>query len=359
MIPEELIKALSDATGIPSGHLQIRPLTHGGLINRSFKMTGPGEGRSWILQNINCSVFRETQHLNSNYLILYEFSIQYPGRIRIPAPLLFSEGQTLFHDFTGEVWRAMEWIEHSFTIEKVQTVEEARDVAVNFALFTRALSKDFPTNQLRPTLPRFHDLSFRSRQFEESVHNAPTERLSAAGYLVEELEKRNSYIRLFERFKNNPDDFPMRVMHHDAKISNILFDEKTGKAWGPIDLDTVMPGFYFSDLGDMIRSLAGSIDENASDLTAMQIREQVYEELVNSYSSIMENEWTAEEKKYKHAAGLLLVFMQTLRFLADYLNGNIYYQVTYMEQNLDRAKNQFRLLQCLEAHLEKKYQFRI
>ncbi len=253
----------------------------------------------------------------------------------------------------------MEWIDGSCTIEKVEILEQARGVAETFASFTKALSKDFNAAQLKPTLPRFHDLPFRYQQFEEALALASSERIFTAGSLVNEMKNRVSYCRLFEYFQLHPAVFPLRVMHHDAKISNILFEENTGKAWGPIDLDTVMPGYFFSDLGDMIRSLTGTSDENVIDISTIRIREDVYEELVKTYSEIMKDVWTSEEKKYKHASGLLLIYMQTLRFLADHLNGDIYYLVKYPGQNMDRAKNQFRLLECLEDHLAKKYQFSI
>ena len=359
MIPDEVIKALSAATGISSEKLIIKPLVHGGLINRSFKMNSFSDERSWLLQNINHSIFTDPENLNTNYLALYRFSIQKPGKVRIPVPIFFSEGQCLFIDTNGEVWRAMEWIAGSCTIEKVHHIEQARDVAQTFALFTHSLSKDFSSDLLKPTLPHFHDLSYRYQQFEEAFSNASGERLSSALSLIEEMKKRSAYCRLFEYFKTHPTGFPYRVMHHDAKISNILFEEKTGKVWGPIDLDTVMPGLYFSDLGDMIRSLVGSIDENSSDLPAMQIKEDIYEELVNSYSKIMENDWTTEEKKYKHASGLMLVYMQTLRFLADHLKGDVYYQVSYPGQNLNRSMNQLILLQRLEDFLFEKYHFKV
>ncbi len=359
MLPDELLNALSIATASPKDELLIKALVHGGLINRSYKMTSEKNGRSWILQKINLSIFKEPENLEANYLALYNFSIALQRNIRIASPLLFSDGRYLFIDQNSEVWRAMEWIEGSFTLEKVENMDQAREVAETFASFTCALSKGFIATQLKSTLPFFHDLMYRYMQFEEALSQAPMERINTAGTLAEEMKKRFSYCRLFEHFQNNPTDFPQRVMHHDAKISNILFEEKTGKVWGPIDLDTVMPGYFFSDLGDMVRSLAGTIDENSSNHSDMQIKSEVYDQLVNSYSEIMENEWTREEQKYKHACGLLLIYMQGLRFLADHLNGDIYYQVNYAGQNLDRTKNQFRLLQCLEDYLDKKIHFSI
>ena len=359
MVPDEVLTALSVATVFQKDQLNIAPLAKGGLINHSFKMTEGSNGRSWLLQKINTGIFKEPMDLSANYQALYEFSKQWPGRIRIPLPVFFEKDQLLFFDNNRNAWRAMEWIQGSYTIEKVESKEQAAEVARTFALFTLALSKDFKAEKLMPALPHFHDLSLRYQQFEEALTNSTAERLQQAGSLPSEMISRKTYCRLFERFKNEPANFPLRVMHHDAKIANILFEGSTGKVWGPIDLDTVMPGYFFSDLGDMIRSLAGSLDENASEISSMRIREDIYEELAGNYSSVMEIEWTSEEKKFTHASGLILVYMQTLRFLADHLNGDIYYKINYTGQNLDRAKNQFRLLTCLEEYLREKYAFSV
>lgn len=147
-------------------------------------------------------------------------------------------------------------------------------------------------------------------------------------------------------------------MHHDAKISNILFDS-SGKVICPVDLDTSMPGYFFSDLGDMIRSMVASQDEKDKELDKLYVRKEFYEAILDGYLSILENQLTEAEKKYIHFAGLAMICMQALRFLTDYLDGDIYYRIEYPEQNYDRAKNQLALLQKLEEFLEKQYGFSI
>jgi Ser/Thr protein kinase RdoA (MazF antagonist) len=200
-------------------------------------------------------------------------------------------------------------------------------------------------------IPGFHDLGQRFTQFEQSLKGEYYERMSKALSLIDDLKKRERYKHFYEIMTESPEDFPLRVMHHDAKIANVLFNKKNGRVICPIDLDTVMPGYFFSDLGDMIRSMACINDENSKGLEAIIIRKDYYEAIVNGYLAILGKQLTPSEKKYIHYAGLIMVYMQALRFLTDYLNGDSYYRTIYPEQNFDRAMNQYVLLSRLEEWL--------
>jgi Ser/Thr protein kinase RdoA (MazF antagonist) len=140
-------------------------------------------------------------------------------------------------------------------------------------------------------------------------------------------------------------------MHHDCKISNILFNDTTNDVICPVDLDTTMPGYYFSDVGDMIRTMACSVDENSTDWEDISIRVPFYDSIIKGYLEGMESSLTTEEKNHIHHSGLILMYMQAMRFLTDFLNNDTYYKTTYPEQNLNRALNQFILLERLEDFL--------
>ena len=141
----------------------------------------------------------------------------------------------------------------------------------------------------------------------------------------------------------------------DAKISNVLFSNKNGRVVCLVDFDTVMPGYFFSDLGDMIRSMVCREDENSTNFDNILIRKEFYDAILSGYLSVMEKQLTAAEKKYIHYSGLLIIYMQALRFLTDYLIGDIYYKTEYDEQNFNRSKNQLLLLQKLELFLAEYY----
>jgi Ser/Thr protein kinase RdoA (MazF antagonist) len=127
-------------------------------------------------------------------------------------------------------------------------------------------------------------------------------------------------------------------MHHDCKISNILFHRKTGAIICPVDLDTVMPGLFFSDLGDMIRTMCCTADENSTDWNNIAIHEAYYKAVMAAYRSATNGLFTAAEEDHLPYAGLFLIYMQAMRFLTDHLAGNIYYKVQYPEQNLTGLK---------------------
>jgi hypothetical protein len=120
-----------------------------------------------------------------------------------------------------------------------------------------------------------------------------------------------------------------------------------------------MPGYFFSDLGDMIRSMACSYDENSTEFDKITIRKKFYNAILEGYLMVMNKQLTDSEKKYIHYAGLLMIYMQSLRFLTDYLNGDIYYQISYPEQNFNRATNQLTLLGQLEKFLAAEYSFTV
>src|SRR5690606_24912784 len=135
----------------------------------------------------------------------------------------------------------------------------------------------------------------------------------------------------------------IRVTHHDTKISNVLFD-KDGKGICVIDLDTVMPGYFISDVGDMIRTYVSPANEEERDFDKIRVRDDVMDALTEGYLEFMGDELTATEKKHTRYSGMFMTYMQALRFLTDYLNDDVYYGARYDGHNRVRAMNQVRLL---------------
>jgi Ser/Thr protein kinase RdoA (MazF antagonist) len=264
---------------------------------------------------------------------------------------------TLFVDEQENYWRAFEFIEDGRMLSVAEKPGQAKATAKTFAKFTAAFD-DFNVGLLSNVIPGFHDLSLRYKQFEEALNSELYERMAKALPLIDELKQRERYKHFYEIITESG-EFPQRVMHHDAKIANVLFSNTTGKVICPVDFDTVMPGYFFSDIGDMIRSMACSEDENSINFNKISIRKTFYEAIINGYRTVMDKQLTDSEKKYIHYAGLLMIYMQTLRFLTDYLNGDIYYRIEYSEQNYNRGKNQLILLQKLEEFLSSNYNFKV
>ena len=143
----------------------------------------------------------------------------------------------------------------------------------------------------------------------------------------------------------------LRVTHHDTKISNVLFDE-SGKGICVIDLDTIMPGYFISDLGDMFRTYLSPANEEVKDFNAIDVRDDFFRAIVQGYVSTMGTELTEEEKRLILYSGKFIIYMQAMRFLADYINNDVYYGARYEEQNFVRAGNQLQLLKILTDKTE-------
>lgn len=339
-----------------SGKITITPLA-GGLINHSWLVRCEFKP-SFLLQKININVFPRPEDVQHNYISISDYAEFEMTGLRLPYPRYFNDAESLFTDSQRNYWRAFEFIDEAYSPPVAERPAQVKATAKTFANFT-ATFNDFNTGQLKIVIPDFHNLLFRYFQLEESLNGELYERMAIAMPLVDELLKRERYKHFYELLSESPDSFPLRVMHHDAKIANVLFSKKTGKVICPVDFDTVMPGYYFSDIGDMIRSMACSLDENSTDFDNLHIRTDFYKAIIEGYTGIKNRFLTKEEKKHIHFTGLLMIYMQALRYMTDYLNGDIYYRITYPEQNFDRAKNQLILLQQLEKFLVKEYKFKV
>lgn len=321
----------------------------GGLIHHTYKASYVGQRESVVLQCINQTMFHHPEDIIHNYQLVYE-AVHGKEGITIPPIIPARDGKLFWLDRHNQFWRAIRFVPNSYTALVPQDAAAARLTANCFANFTSALAS-VELNQLRPVIPRFHDLAMRYDQFEKAVLTATQDRLLTATHVIAELRQRHHLVEFYNEVVRRPDLFLQRVMHHDCKLSNILLDVHSHQAICPVDLDTVMPGLFFSDLGDMIRSMACSVDENSTEWEAIAIRPDFYDAIVEGYCSGMGDQLTDEELKHIHKAGLLMVFMQSLRFITDHLNNDIYYQISYPEQNLNRALNQLLLLEKLEAYV--------
>lgn len=325
-----------------------------GLIHQTYHVWSEQNTRGIVLQQLNHVIFREPQKIIDNYCVVYNH-LQRTKQLAIPEPLRTTTGKWLWCDADGMNWRANAYVPESYTETLPITTEKARKAASSFAQLTQALST-LEIKTLAEVIPGFHNLTMRFAQFQDSLKSGMEERLVFARPQIEQLLERKHYVDFFNRISTDY-DFKKRIMHHDCKLSNILFHQQTGEAICPIDLDTLMPGYYFSDLGDMVRSMASSVDEAERDMEKISIRSNVYEALVAGYLAGMGDVLSTTEKGYIHHSGLLMIYMQALRFLADYLKGDVYYKTTYATQNYDRALNQLTLLTKLEEFLLQTYHY--
>lgn len=321
-----------------------------GLINHTYVISSSYHS-PYLLQKINTTVFPDPVAIQENYVHIWQHISS-----RIPAPKFCNDHTTLFVDNSGHYWRACQFIGDAKTLLAAGKKEEAASTAKVFAEFTASL-EDFDINLLKEVIPGFHNLGFRYNQWEEVIARDSFKRKEKSLRLIDELKKREPYKHFYDVIITSKKDYPKRVMHHDAKIANVLFNRQTGEVICPVDFDTVMPGYFFSDLGDMIRTMTCAKEENSTAFKELTIRKEFYEAIISTYETAMNHHLTPAEKKHIHSAGLLMIYMQSLRFFTDYLNGDNYYRIDYPEHNLNRSVNQLTLLQNLEAFLKKEYGF--
>ena len=336
--------------GINEEHCSIHPFGSG-LINNTWKIAD-GE-RNFILQRINDHVFKQPENIAHNIRLISNYFQEHFPAYLFTSPVQTIGGDDLVYDEVHGYFRLFPFVEASHTVDTVQTPEEAYEAAKQFGKFTKLLS-GLDISQLAITLPDFHNLSLRYEQFQEALVHGTKERIAQSSSSIAFLQEQIGIVKEFESLKKNP-GFKTRVTHHDTKISNILFD-RNNKGLCVIDLDTVMPGYFISDVGDMMRTYLSPVSEEEKDFSKIEVRDEFFEAIVRGYLHDMNDELSAIEKNYFVYAGKFLIYMQALRFLTDYFNNDVYYGAKYPQQNFVRANNQIVLLRRL---LEKEEQWKM
>ena len=312
-----------------------------GLIHDTWKLkTSEGD---FILQKVNEDIFKNPQDIAANINLVSDYLKKHSPGYTFTAPVNTLADESLVNCEKG-IFRLFPFVAGSHSKEVVHTAEEAYEAAAEFGKFTKLLS-GLNIAQLKITLPAFHNLSFRYAGFLEALESGNQNRVAAAAGLIKTLISHADIVTEYERIKYDT-DFKLRVTHHDTKISNVLFDTND-KGICVIDLDTLMPGYFISDVGDMMRTYLSPVSEEETDFSKITIREDFYKAIVEGYYGEMKTELTESEKKYFFYAGKFMIYMQAIRFATDHLNNDVYYGAKYKGHNFVRAGNQVILLQKL------------
>lgn len=313
-----------------------------GLINHTWKLKVAD--KEYIVQRINNEVFKEPEDIANNINVIADYLSQHFPDYTFISPIASSNGDKMFYDKIKGYFRIFPFVSDSHSVDVVETPEQAYEAAAQFGRFSKLLS-GIDISKIKITIPGFHDLSFRYKQFLHALKHGNTERLIQSAPLIKTLQDFSDIVSIYDNIVKNP-EFKLRVTHHDTKISNVLFDH-LDKGICVIDLDTVMPGYFISDVGDMIRTCISPVSEEEKDYSKVCVRVEFYNAIVDGYYSEMKDELTETEKKYFLYSGKFIIYMQAIRFLTDYLENDVYYGAKYPGQNLVRAGNQTVLLQLL------------
>ncbi|MDR0939282.1 MAG: aminoglycoside phosphotransferase family protein [Mediterranea sp.] len=323
-----------------------------GLINDTYKVTTrEADTPDYVLQRINHAVFQNVDMLQSNISAVTRHIRQKlveAGETDVDRKVLTfvdtAEGKGYWFD--GEnYWRVSVFIPRATTFESV-TPLYSRFAGQAFGNF-QAMLADLPET-LGETIPDFHNMEFRLRQLREAVAANAAGRVEEVRYFIDEIERRADEMCKAERL-HREGKLPKRVCHCDTKVNNMMFDED-GKVLCVIDLDTVMPSYIFSDYGDFLRTGANTGDEDDRDLSRVSFDMEIFRAFTQGYLEGAKSFLIPIEIENLPYAAALFPYMQCVRFLADYINGDTYYKIQYPEHNLVRTKAQFKLLQSVEEH---------
>ncbi|MCI5931283.1 MAG: aminoglycoside phosphotransferase family protein [Prevotella sp.] len=331
----------------------IRPLGNG-LINDTYKVsTKEADAPDYVLQRVNTTVFTDVDMLMDNIAAVTRHirkKLEAANVTDIDRKVLrfiAADGGKLYHrEADGTVWRMMVFIPNAKTYEAV-TPEYSYFAGNAFGHFEDMLV-DIP-EKLGEVIPDFHNMEFRMKQLREVIEKNPAGRVGedAVKQLLDLIGKDAEEMCKAERM-GREGKLPKRVCHCDTKVNNMMFDEE-GHVLCVIDLDTVMPSFVFSDYGDFLRSAANTTAEDDPDMSHVAFNEEIFKAFTRGYIEGARFLTPVETENLPYAVALF-PFMQSVRFLWDYLSGDHYWKCKYPQHNLDRARNQMRLYQCVREH---------
>ena len=321
-----------------------------GHINSTYLVTDD-RGSRYVFQRINDTIFKNVPALMENIRLVTEFQRSVdpdPRHSLMLIPAL--DGKCYHHDETG-YYRAYRYVEDSVCLERVETKEEFFLSAQAFGSFQNQLA-DFDASRLSETIPRFHDTFNRVNNLKIAAEKDAKGRFKEVraeyDFAMARAEEAKQMLSLLNEGK-----LKLRVTHNDTKLNNVLFDAATRRPICIIDLDTVMPGLAANDFGDSIRFGAATAAEDETDLSEMTISLELYEAYVKGFLGACGDKLTKDEILTLPMGAKMMTFECGVRFLTDYLDGDIYFRIHREKHNLDRCRTQFKLVSEMEANWDR------
>ena len=310
----------------------------------------------YVHQRINRNVFREPEKVMENIERVTRYARERilaaggdPQRETlnlVPA----EDGQSFYRTPNGDTWRTWLFIEGVRTYDKAEDVRHVYSAANAFGKFQRLLS-GLPGERLHETIPNFHHTRKRFEAFVHALEQDTRNRASSVKTEIDFILKRQDDAPVVVDMLAQG-QLPERVTHNDTKLNNVLIDERTGEGICVIDLDTVMPGSALYDLGDLVRTAAVTALEDEPDLAKVSLDLGMFDRLAHGYLDATRDTLTPVEIDHLAFGAKLITFEQAIRFLGDYLNGDVYYKIHCQHHNLDRARTQIKMVKEMEQKME-------
>lgn len=325
--------------------LEIIPFGNG-HINKTYKLVT--ENKNYVLQRINTYVFPNVDDLMNNIVRVTEH-LKNKGLESLTLRPTFKGN--LYVRYGDEFYRVYDLIEDTNCYEGIDNLETIRKSGYAFGQLHCNLSDLNPEN-IVDVIPDFHNTGKRYEKFLKAVSKDPLNRVSSVKELINFI---NSHREDYSLLINSVNDGSINnaITHNDPKTNNILFDKATDEVKCVIDLDTVMTGTYLFDFGDALRSLFTGENEDSKDLSLLKVNFDIYEAYLNGYYSQMKNVLNKKEISLLPKAVAIITMELCIRFLTDYIEGDIYFGISYPEHNLDRAMTQYTLAKDIYNNLDK------
>lgn len=352
----ETLEKIVASLDIPGTVEELAPFGNGHInhtICLSMKQQD-GSLRRYTLQQINTTVFQKPEQLMENISSVCAYLKKKvaeqggdPSRETLTL-VPFRTGSWLYQDEKGNCWRCYEYVENSISYEIADTPQLMEAAGAAFGQLQMRLD-GYPAETLWETIPHFHDTPCRFATFEQAVREDVCGRADSVREEIDFwMQRKEDCCRVQRMLEEGK--LPLRVTHNDTKLNNILFDKDTGKPLCVVDLDTIMPGLSLYDFGDSLRSGASTAEEDERDLSKVSFDLELFEAYTRGYLSQTREVLTPEEVSLLAFSAKLMTMECGIRFLTDYLQGDVYFKIHRPGHNLDRSRTQM----CLVADMEKK-----
>lgn len=333
---------------------------HDGHINNTFILEFEEENghiNRYLVQEINTYVFKNPDALMKNVVgvtnYLHNQIIKNGGDPEREGLYVFftKDNKPYYVTSDNKYWRCYNYIYDAHSCQSVESAEVFCNAAKAFGKFQCMLA-DYPSEKLAETIPNFHNTVSRFADFKKAVADNLSGRANQVEKEIEFVLAREKDCSVLVDLLN-AGELPLRVTHNDTKLNNVMFDNKTGEGICVVDLDTVMPGLSLYDFGDSIRFGANTAAEDEKDLSLVNLSLENFRAYTLGYLSTAGESLTAKEIEYLPFSAKLMTLECGMRFLGDFINGDVYFKTAYADHNLVRCRTQFKLVEEIEKNMER------
>ena len=357
-LPINEIKYIAEQFAI-HGHVTSITQINKGYINQTYRiqtLSDAGHVHKYTLQRINTNVFPDVEALMENFKLTTEHlhqSLSLPGhhkRGSVQTIRTTLEGNVYLRKASG-CWRMMPYFDGVYSLDIPDKPETFYQAGVAFGTFLKKMS-DVDVSKVHVVIPNFHNTKTRYQDLEVAIKQDSTGRVKHVAKEIAFVRARADKYGIISDALDKG-EIPTRVCHNDTNLNNILFDKETRLPVAIIDLDTVMPSSPLYDFGDSMRIGTNTAKDDEKDLSKVSCNLELYAQYARGYLTACGDVLTRRELELLPYAALIITSEDGIRFLMDYIQGDIYYNIYYPDQNLDRARTQLKLVEDMEAKLEK------